>query len=123
MARSINKGPKPSGGYAKVSSKSLKDAQEKSAKRLAPRPEHPGLGKAARTAKRPPASVYGDAANSLQIALLGAQKHGIDKLDARMLLLHALGIQAIQPQGLGGRQGLCTARGGHGRQLSSLSKI
>ena len=91
MARSINKGPKPSGGYAKVSSKSLKDAQEKSAKRLAPRPEHPGLGKAARTAKRPPASVYGDAANSLQIALLGAQKHGIDKLDARMLLLHALG--------------------------------
>ena len=91
MARSINKGPKPSGGYAKVSSKSLKDAKEKSAKRLAPRPEHPGLGKVARAAKRPPVSVYGDAANSLQIALLGAQKHGIDKLDARMLLLHALG--------------------------------
>ena len=91
MARSINKGPKPSGGYAKVSSKSLKDAKEKSAKRLAPRPEHPGLGKTARTRTKPPASVYGDAANSLQIALLGAQKHGIDKLDARMLLLHALG--------------------------------
>ena len=91
MARSINKGPKPSGGYAKVSSKSLKDAQEKSAKRMAPRPEHPGLGKVARAAKRPPASVYGDTVATLQTALLGAQKHGIDKLDARMLLLHVLG--------------------------------
>ncbi|WP_394788371.1 peptide chain release factor N(5)-glutamine methyltransferase [Rhodoferax sp.] len=90
MARSINKGPKPAGGYAKVSSKSLKDAKEKSAKRLAPRPEHPGLGKTARI-KAKPVSVYGDAVNSLQVALLGAQKHGIDKLDARMLLLHALG--------------------------------
>lgn len=90
MARSINKGPKPQGGYAKVSSKSLKDAKEKSARRMAPRPERPGLGKAARAAARP-VSVYSDEASTLQVALLGAQKHGIDKLDARMLLLHALG--------------------------------
>ncbi|MDB5850281.1 MAG: protein-(glutamine-N5) methyltransferase, release factor-specific [Rhodoferax sp.] len=94
MARAINKGPKPSGGYAKVSSKSLKDAQEKSAKRLAPRPESRGLGKAARAPQRQ-ASVYADAASSLHAALLRAQKHGIPKLDARMLLLHTLGKDAL----------------------------
>ena len=91
MARSINKGPKPKGGYAKVSSKSLKEAKEKSAQRMAPRPEHPGLGKTARAAAARPVSVYSDEVSTLKIALLGAQKHGIDKLDARMLLLHALG--------------------------------
>jgi release factor glutamine methyltransferase len=91
MARSINKGPKPKGGYAQVSSKSLKEAKEKTAKRMAPRPVHPGLGKQARAAARPIASVYSDEVSTLQVALLGAQKHGIDKLDARMLLLHALG--------------------------------
>ena len=91
MARSINKGPKPKGGYAQVSSKSLKEAKEKSAQRMAPRPVHPGLGKQARAVARPIASVYSDEASTLQVALLGAQKHGIDKLDARMLLLHALG--------------------------------
>jgi release factor glutamine methyltransferase len=91
MARSINKGPKPKAGYGQVSSKSLKEAKEKTAKRMAPRPDHPGLGKMARMAARPVASVYSDEASTLQMALLGAQKHGIDKLDARMLLLHALG--------------------------------
>ncbi len=90
MARSINKGPKPKGGYAQVSSKSLKEAKEKIAKRMAPRPDHPGLGKKARVAARQ-VSVYSDEASTLQMALLGAQKHGIAKLDARMLLLHALG--------------------------------
>ena len=91
MARSINKGPKPKAGYAQVSSKSLKEAKEKSAQRMAPRPEHPGLGKQARAAAARPVSVYSDEVSTLQAALLGAQKHGIDKLDARMLLLHALG--------------------------------
>lgn len=91
MARSINKGPKPKGGYAQVSSKSLKEAKEKSAQRMAPRPIHPGLGKQARAAAARPVSVYSDEVSTLQLALLGAQKHGIDKLDARMLLLHALG--------------------------------
>jgi release factor glutamine methyltransferase len=91
MARSINKGPKPRGGHGQVSSKSLQDAKEKSAKRMAPRPEHPGLGKVARAARKPVASVYGDTVATLHTALLGAQKHGIAKLDARMLLLHALG--------------------------------
>lgn len=90
MARSINKGPKPKGGYAQVSSKSLKEAKEKASKRMAPRPDHPGLGKVARVAARQ-ISVYSDEVSTLQMALLGAQKHGIDKLDARMLLLHALG--------------------------------
>jgi release factor glutamine methyltransferase len=90
MARAINKGPKPSGGYARVSSKSLKEAKEKSARRLAPRPEPLGLGKAARAPLRRE-SVYADAVTSLQAALLHAQKHGIAKLDARMLLLHTLG--------------------------------
>ena len=91
MARSINKGPKPKGGYAQVSSKSLKEAKEKSAQRMAPRPVHPGLGRMARVAAARPVSVYSDEVSTLQVALLGAQKHGIDKLDARMLLLHALG--------------------------------
>jgi release factor glutamine methyltransferase len=90
MARSINKGPKPSGGFAKVSSKSLKEAQEKSAKRLAPRPETRPLGKAGQAAGRRE-SVYADTVNTLQAALLRAQKHGIAKVDARMLLLHVLG--------------------------------
>ncbi len=90
MARSINKGPKPSGGYAKVSSKSLKEAQEKSAKRMAPRPEPRGLGKSAQAPLRRE-SVYADADNSLQAALLRAQKHGMTKVDARMLMLHVLG--------------------------------
>jgi len=90
MARSINKGPKPSGGYAKVSSKSLKEAKEKSARRLAPRPEPLGLGKSAQAPLRRE-SVYSDTVTSLQAALIRAQKHGIAKLDARMLLLHALG--------------------------------
>ncbi len=91
MARSINKGPKPKAGYGQVSSKSLKEAKEKIAKRMAPRPDHPGLGKAARVAKQGIPSVYGDADNTLQAALLRAQKHGTAKLDARMLLLHAMG--------------------------------
>jgi release factor glutamine methyltransferase len=90
MARSINKGPKPKAGYAQVSSKSLKEARDKAAKRMAPRPDHPGLGKAARVARQGIPSVYGDADNTLQAALLRAQKHGTPKLDARMLLLHAL---------------------------------
>lgn len=90
MARSINKGPKPSGGYARVSSKSLKEAKEKSALRMAPRPETRGLGKAGQAPARRE-SVYTDTVNSLQAALLRAQKHGIAKLDARMLLLHAVG--------------------------------
>ena len=90
MARAINKGPKPSGGYAKVSSKSMKEAKEKSARRLEPRPEPRALGKARRAPLRP-ASVYADGASTLQAALLHAQKHGMAKLDARMLLLHTLG--------------------------------
>lgn len=90
MARSINKGPKPKGGYAQVSTKSLKEAKEKSAQRMAPRPAHPGLGKQARAAAARTVLVYSDEISTLQAALLGAQKHGIDKLDARMLLLHAL---------------------------------
>ncbi|APW40852.1 protein-(glutamine-N5) methyltransferase, release factor-specific [Rhodoferax koreense] len=36
-------------------------------------------------------SVYADAVGSLQAALVRAQKHGIAKVDARMLLLHAVG--------------------------------
>ena len=91
MARSINKGPKPKGGYAQVSTKSLKEAKEKSAQRMAPRPVHPGLGKQARAAATRTVLVHSDEVSTLQAALLGAQKHGIDKLDARMLLLHALG--------------------------------
>ena len=93
MARSINKGPKPAGGFAKVSSKALKEAKEKSARRQAPRPEPRGLGKAAQAPRRE--SVYADAANSVQAALLRAQKHGIAKVDARMLLLHALGRDTL----------------------------
>ncbi|MBC7683042.1 MAG: peptide chain release factor N(5)-glutamine methyltransferase [Ferruginibacter sp.] len=58
---------------------------------MAPRPVHPGLGRQARAAAARPVSVYSDEVSTLQAALLGAQKHGIDKLDARMLLLHALG--------------------------------
>lgn len=90
MARSINKGPKPAGGYAKVSSKSLKEAKEKTALRMAPRPETRGLGKAGRAPLRRE-TVYADAVGSLQAALLRAQKHGIAKIDARMLLLHVVG--------------------------------
>ncbi len=89
MARSISKGPKPRGGYAKVSATALAMAKDKQAKRQqkTATPSSPAL-------KKPPAqrtAVYSTVANTVQSALLNAQKHGIAKVDARLLLLHVLG--------------------------------
>ena len=88
MARAINKGPKPAGGYGKVSTTAIQQAKEKQARRLAPKLEV----KRMRSTPPPPkrVEVYADLAHTVQAALLRAQKHGIAKLDARMLLLHVL---------------------------------
>jgi release factor glutamine methyltransferase len=76
MARSIAKGPKPRAGFATVN-------------KNAPRP----FVKKAWVA--PPAQVTTAQSNeplgTVQEALLRAQKHGIAKVDARILLLHILG--------------------------------
>ncbi len=76
MARSIAKGPKPRAGYASVN----KNAPKPFAK--APRPV-PVVQ--ATTAKS------NEPLGTVQVALLRAQKHGMAKVDARMLLLHTLG--------------------------------
>jgi release factor glutamine methyltransferase len=76
MARSIAKGPKPRAGYATVN----KNAPKPFAKVPRPAP-----AQQATTAKS------SEPLGTVQVALLRAQKHGMDKLDARMLLLHALG--------------------------------
>ncbi len=89
MARAINKGPKPRGGYGKVSGEALQQAKDKQARRLAPKPEAKVMRSKAPPVKR--AEVYADLEHTVQAALLRAQKHGIAKLDARMLLLHVLG--------------------------------
>jgi release factor glutamine methyltransferase len=75
MARSIAKGPKPRAGYATVN----KNAPKPFAK--APRP---APVQQATTAKST------EPLGTVQVALLRAQKHGIAKVDARMLLLHML---------------------------------
>ena len=90
MARSISKGPKPQGGYATPSRQSLADAKARALARQNKKSAAPA--KAAAFKPRIDAkSVYGDAAMTLQAALLRAQKQGVAKVDARMLLLHALG--------------------------------
>ncbi len=76
MARSIAKGPKPRAGFATINKNAPKPFVKKAW--VAPAPQ-------ATTApsKEPLGTV--------QEALLRAQKHGIAKVDARMLLLHTLG--------------------------------
>jgi release factor glutamine methyltransferase len=76
MARSIAKGPKPRAGYATVN---------KSAPKPFAKVPRPAPVQQATTAKS------SEPLGTVQVALLRAQKHGMDKLDARMLLLHALG--------------------------------
>ena len=76
MARSIAKGPKPRAGYATVN----KNAPKPFAK--APRP---APVQQATTAKST------EPLGTVQVALLRAQKHGMAKVDARILLLHTLG--------------------------------
>ncbi len=75
MARSIAKGPKPRAGYATVN----KNAPKPYAK--APRP---APVQQATTAKS------NEPLGTVQVALLRAQKHGMAKVDARILLLHTL---------------------------------
>jgi release factor glutamine methyltransferase len=75
MARSIAKGPKPRAGYATVN----KNAPKPFAK--APRP---APVQQATTAKS------SEPLGTVQVALLRAQKHGMAKVDARILLLHTL---------------------------------
>jgi release factor glutamine methyltransferase len=75
MARSIAKGPKPRAGYATVN----KNAPKPYAK--APRPAPVQQATTAKS-KEPLGTV--------QVALLRAQKHGMAKSDARILLLHTL---------------------------------
>ncbi len=76
MARSIAKGPKPRAGFATVN-------------KNAPRP----FVKKAWVAPPPQATTAQskEPLGTVQEALLRAQKHGIAKVDARMLLLHTLG--------------------------------
>jgi release factor glutamine methyltransferase len=76
MARSIAKGPKPRAGYATVN----KNAPKPFAK--APRPAPVQRATTAKTT---------EPLGTVQIALLRAQKHGMAKIDARILLLHTLG--------------------------------
>ncbi len=76
MARSIAKGPKPRAGYATVN----KNAPKPFAK--APRP---APVQQATTAKS------SEPLGTVQVALLRAQKHGLAKVDARILLLYTLG--------------------------------
>ncbi len=76
MARSIAKGPKPRAGYATVN----KNAPKPFAKTPRPAPVQ-----RATTAKST------EPLGTVQVALLRAQKHGMAKIDARILLLHTLG--------------------------------
>jgi release factor glutamine methyltransferase len=75
MARSIAKGPKPRAGYATVN----KNAPKPFAKVPRPVPVQQ-----ATTAKST------EPLGTVQVALLRAQKHGMAKVDARILLLHTL---------------------------------
>ncbi len=76
MARSIAKGPKPRAGYASVNKNAPKPFAK--APRPAPVPQ-------ATTAKST------EPLGTVQVALLRAQRLGMAKVDARMLLLHTLG--------------------------------
>jgi release factor glutamine methyltransferase len=75
MARSIAKGPKPRAGYATVNKNAPKPYAK--APRPAPVPQ-------ATTAKST------EPLGTVQVALLRAQKQGMAKIDARILLLHTL---------------------------------
>ena len=77
MARSIAKGPKPRAGFATIK----KGAPKPYVKVPWKAPEQP-------KAKAAPNEPLG----TIAVALLRAQKHGIAKVDARILLLHCLGI-------------------------------
>jgi release factor glutamine methyltransferase len=76
MARSIAKGPKPRAGFATVN----KNAPKPFVKKVWVAPTQQVT-----TAKS------NEPLGTVQEALLRAQKHGIAKVDARMLLLHTLG--------------------------------
>jgi release factor glutamine methyltransferase len=76
MARSIAKGPKPRAGFATVNKNAPKPFVKKAW--VAPTQQ-------VTTAKS------NEPLGTVQEALLRAQKHGIAKVDARMLLLHTLG--------------------------------
>jgi release factor glutamine methyltransferase len=76
MARSIAKGPKPSAGFATINKNAPKPFVKKAW--VAPTQQ-------VTTAKS------NEPLGTVQEALLRAQKHGIAKVDARMLLLHTLG--------------------------------
>lgn len=76
MARSIAKGPKPRAGFATVN----KNAPKPFVKKVWVAPTQQAT---TAQSKEPLGTV--------QEALLRAQKHGIAKVDARMLLLHTLG--------------------------------
>ena len=94
MARSISKGPKPQGGYATPSRQSLADAKTRALARQNKKTDAPAKA-AAFKARTEVKSVYGDAAITVQAALLRAQKQAITKVDARMLLLLALGQDSL----------------------------
>lgn len=76
MARSIAKGPKPRAGFATVNKNAPKPFVKKAW--VAP------VQQATTAQSKEPLGT-------VQEALLRAQKHGIAKVDARMLLLHTLG--------------------------------
>jgi release factor glutamine methyltransferase len=76
MARSIAKGPKPRAGFATVNKNAPRPFVKKAW--VAPPPQATSA-----QSKEPLGTV--------QEALLRAQKHGIAKVDARILLLHILG--------------------------------
>jgi release factor glutamine methyltransferase len=76
MARSIAKGPKPRAGFATINKNAPKPFVKKAW--VAPTQQ-------VTTAKS------NEPLGTVQEALLRAQKHGIAKVDARMLLLHTLG--------------------------------
>jgi release factor glutamine methyltransferase len=76
MARSIAKGPKPRAGYATVNKNAPKPFVKKA-----------WVAPAQQATNAPSKEPLG----TVQEALLRAQKHGIAKVDARMLLLHTLG--------------------------------
>lgn len=96
MARAINKGPKPRGGYATVSKEALE--RKPFTKKTFNKEASSGAAtsavasKAVRKTAAQPNIVLSDEKSTLQVALLRAQKHGISKVDARMLLLHTLGL-------------------------------